>query len=229
VGPSLYPNDAQLLKVRALACDEVMKTAKEQHHGGDLQGSLKLAKLAHELDPSDEEANRHLIEYQADVDKTSQLAPPDTSSAPPNGKPGATVDLSPASAHVGQAVSFVGHVIAPAAGAKPRIDGAEFVLTAPGFPAAHVPALLEASGALDANYTFKRPGKYTVTFDARVGGTAVSATRTIEIAGAGAPLPVAPVPGASGSSGQATPAQSAAPATSDTAPAPSATGSGKWL
>jgi hypothetical protein len=222
--------------VRALACDEVMKTAKDEHRTGDLADSLRLVKLAHELDPTDDEANKHLSEYQADFDKSSQLSPAGDTSAS-TAKPGtlgATVDLSPAAARVGQGVSLVAHMTTPAsAGPKPRIDGAEFVVTAPGYAAVHVPALLEPSGALDATYTWKRAGKYTVTFDARVGGAAVTSSRAIDIAAPNAPLaPVAPGPAASGVAPAvptATATASAPPVAPDPPPVPSATGSGKWL
>jgi hypothetical protein len=228
-GLAAYPNDPQLLKVRAVACDEVMKIAKEEHHGGDAGDSLRLVKLAHELDPTDDDANKHLAEYQADFDKASSLAPAPEPSATPPGKLGATVDLAPAAARVGQSVSLVAHVTAPAP--RGRIDGAEFAITAPGFAAAHVPALLQPSGILDASYAFKRAGKYTVTFSARVGGSPVASSRTIDVAGANAPLPLAPpTASAAASAGPPTTATvpSAAPAASEN-PSPSATSSSKWL
>ncbi len=79
-----WPNDLELLRIRALACDEIIRVAREAYHAGDLANALHLMKLAHELDPSDDDAARLSGEWQTELDhgsSTMALAPVDGGAA----------------------------------------------------------------------------------------------------------------------------------------------------
>jgi serine/threonine-protein kinase len=64
-GLSRWPHDLNLLRIRALACDDLVRIARTTRQGGDAAEALRLAKLAHDLDPSDADASALVAECEA--------------------------------------------------------------------------------------------------------------------------------------------------------------------
>ena len=129
----------------------------------------------------------------------------------------AAVESSLAHPKVGQPVTFTAKVSLPAGPVRP-IEEPRFVINGPGLtPDTKLGAIPQPGALYATNFAGSLPGKYEVTFDARVDGLAVRATKAFVIEG-GAPAPsssaVPPLP---------------PPSTSTAPPVPSTVPSGKWL
>jgi hypothetical protein len=228
-----WPREPRLLELRGRATDELVKEAVGRKFAGDLPAALHLAKLAAELDPSDTTAQHLVEEYERDARKATA----EPSSSPPKPTPqgampprASTARLPPLPAgtsrvvlepsvprpKVGQSVTFTARVAAPPA-AGHGLDDPRFVINGPGLATdTKLGAIPGAGGAYAATFTGFEPGKYEVTFDARLDGAPVRASRVVTLdadpsgPGATQTLPGVPV------------APSASPGTP---PIPS----GKWL
>ena len=210
-----FPNDPQLLSVRELACDEIVKVARAKKNEGDIMEALRLLKLGNQLDPRDEDAQRLLGEYQKELEK-AHLAPPPapqtattgsalgvsphsstsaSASAPvPSAVPPSHTDLvleTPVTVRVGLGADFMGHIlVVPSNAARPRVDGATFVVVGPGLGGGtHLPAASDEAGAFRAHYVFSAPGHYEVAFALKANGMGLRASRSVTVVAAEAPAP----------------------------------------
>jgi eukaryotic-like serine/threonine-protein kinase len=219
-GLARWPHDPQLLRLRALASGDVVKTARARRDEGKLGDALRLAKLAYQLDPSDELAQKLAAELESMVQAPPvDSVPPLASAHGPGGAIAvaaalrATLDASNAKPGVGDPVAFAAHIIGPAAGNRAKIEGAAFWISGPGLAGGtQLEAADDGSGAFHASFEFTQSGRFEVSFGARADGAPVHATRTIQVSQAGnAP---SPPPLATSSSGP---------------PSPSPASSAKWL
>ena len=231
-----FPNDPQVLHIREVACDEIVKVARKRKSDSDLTEALRLVKLAHELDPSDDDANTLARMYQMDVDEGSSIAPLGGADGAlsPSGRAAiiatsfsATIDVSTASPRAGQQVELVAHIgTIPPGAARPNVSGATFVIAG-----THVVANADESGVFRAPYTFNQPGKVTVEFQAKANAASVRASRTVTVVAAPAPPePAQPLPPPQPPpSATATATASATESPALVPPQPSATSTAKWL
>lgn len=226
-GLSRWANEPQLLRIRALACNDLVKAARSRRDEGSVGEALRLAKLAYQLDPSDDVAQRLAAEMEAQAQ-----APPPSDSVPPLASAGApapalaapmaaraTIDASNAKPGSGQPVDFSARVVGGSAAApRPKVDGATFRIAGPGIaPGTKLDAVDDGSGLWRATFTFLQGGRFEVTFAARADGAPVRAVRVVQVGQAGSDTepksrPSAPPPPAPGSG-----------------EAPAAASSAKWL
>ena len=227
-GLSKWPREQRLIEVRARATDELVKQAVGRKFAGDLPSALHMARLAKELDPTDTTA-QHLVDEYERASKSSPSSgssstpssggassvavppppPPHGGSAhgPPGGAPKVTLDASSQRPKVGQPVTFTAKV-AGASGPAKSIDDPRFAINGPGLATdTKLGAIPGSGGSFAATFAGFEPGKYDITFDAKVDGTAVHATKTVTLEG-DAPH---------------------APASASAPTLPSAVPSGKWL
>ena len=226
-GLAMWPNDQELLRVRELACDDLVRAARTKHVAGDLAEATRLAKLARDLDRSDGDAATLATQYERELESAASMDPliaidaglsslgsargaPGTSAAK---SVGALLDVSTARAKVGQSVDFTARIIVQPLGAtRPSVDGAFFVVTGPGLGTGiRIPAKGDDAGVFRAGYVIGHAGRFDVAFQARANGAPLRAARAIQ-AGDAPPQPL-PAPTASG----------------DPPPAPAPTTSAKWL
>jgi serine/threonine-protein kinase len=223
-GLQRWPNDRKLVDVRVRAASELTSQAIAHRAAGDVLEALKLARVAHELDPLDASTKRLLDQYEAELASFSPsaaptLAPPRTGSpgpvsksAPPGPAPSPTrsstpapppqsdykvlVDVSGATPKLGQTVELTARV-APNKGA---FEEPSFTIAGPGVPGGvRMPAQSPSPGVFKASYAFLEAGRFEVVFSARESGRAISARRAVT-AGSVAPSPTpAPGPTPSGS------------------------------
>jgi serine/threonine-protein kinase len=219
-GLKKFPNDRKLIDVRVRASQALTSQAIVQRTAGDVLEALRLARLAHELDPNDASTKRLVEQYESELATFSPSAAPTLFTPPhstkplpgvgPNpvakAEPKALVDVSPAP-KVGQTVELSAR-ISPNKG-----DFADpgFTVSGPGVPGGvRVPATASGPGLFKSTYVFNEPGKFDVAFAAQLDGKAINAKRTVAAAGAGAPAPQ--------------PAPQPAPT-----PTPQPSGSVKWM
>jgi len=205
-GLARFPGDRRLLSLRAHATDELVKEAVGRSFGGDLAAALHLARLAKELDPTDTTA-QHLVEEYEHAAKSGGTEPSSTPASPiptvttpphgshpaPPASPHVVVDASLPHPKTGQPITFTAKV--SAAQGNPRsVDDPRFVINGPGLSSdTKLGALPGPGGVYTATFTGFDPGKYDVTFDAKVDGMVVRATRSIVVEGpGGAPQPSSP-------------------------------------
>jgi serine/threonine-protein kinase len=224
-----WPNDRRLLDVRVRAANELTSQAIAQRSAGDILEALRLAKVAHDLDPRDPSAKRLVEQYEAEVAAFSPSAAPTlanpterppTPNAAPKPAPGpapvptrstalvpridykALVDVSAATPRLGQTVELTARV----APNKGDFDAPGFTIAGPGVPGGvRMPAQNPAPGVFKASYAFLEPGRFEITFTTQESGKPISAKRAVT---AGEPAP-APTP--------------------TTPPSPNPTGSVKWM
>jgi hypothetical protein len=218
-----WPNDRKLLDVRVRSANELTSQALAQRSAGDVLEALRLAKVAHDLDPNDPSAKRLVEQYEGELAAFSPSAaptlvkppePPPTS-APSSAKPPPSVqvahidykallDASTATPRLGQTVEFTAR-IAPNKG---DFNDPAFTIVGPGIPSGvRMPAQAASPGIFKASYAFLEPGKFDVTFSTQEGARPINAKRAIT---ASNPPPL-PSP---------TPSQT---------PSPTPTGSVKWM
>lgn len=218
-----WPNDRRLLDVRVRAASELTSQAIAQRSAGDVVEALKLAKLAHELDPHDASTKRLVEQYEAELASFSPSAaptlvvkpPPATPTSPtrptpkppgppppgppPPGPPPVAVEykvlleLSQSAPRLGQTVDFIARV----APAKADLGDPSFLVAGPGSPGVRLPAQAAGPGTFKASYAFLESGKFDVTFTAQADAKPLAAKRSLT-AGSPAPAPV-PTPSTTGS------------------------------
>jgi hypothetical protein len=207
-----WPAERRLLDIRTRAASELTSQATTQRSSGDVLEALKLAKAAHDLDPSDPSAKRLVDQYEAELASFSPSAAPTLArpaDRPPvpsgNGRPNivvpgphaqykALVDVSQPTPRLGQPVDFIARV----APAKAEFDQPGFVVAGPGVPGGiRVPATVTGPGLFKASYAFLEPGRFEITFSTQADGKPISAKRSINAATSpppGPPPPTAPSP-----------------------------------
>jgi serine/threonine-protein kinase len=220
-GLARWPHAPQLLRLRALAAGDIVKTARAKRDEGSLSEALRLAKLAYQLDPSDELAQKLAAQLETEVQSPPlDSVPPLANARASSGVGGAvassaaaahtTLDASNAKPNVGDTVDFVAHV----AGGRAKLEAPAFRVSGVGLGAgSDLEAIEDGPGAFHASFTFPRAGRFEVSFVVRADGAPLRATRVIQVSPPAATPPSAP-PLAASSSGPA-------------APAP--TSSAKWL
>jgi hypothetical protein len=233
-GLKKWPNDHRLLDIRMRAASELVSQATAQRSAGDIVEALRLARAAHDLDPTDPSAKRLVDQYDA------ELAAFTTPTAPPLVKPavapsGAGKPVGPAglpsapapsaSAAAAFKVILEANVVTPRLGqtveltarvapTKGNFDGASFLITGPGLGGgATMPAQSPSPGVFKASYAFLEAGRFEVTFTTQADGKPLKAARSLTAGEAPAPpTPKLPDPG---------------PKPTPAGPAP--TGSVKWM
>jgi hypothetical protein len=230
-GLTKWPRDARLREVREIAADEVVHEAVGQQIANHLDRALALARLAHDLDPTDTTAENLVERYEAERAK-AQAAPTPSGKPAPSASAGAGHPLpgtnthvappapgglllhaalvaTPAKPRIGQQVDLVAKVTTLAGTApKGAAEEPHFQIVGPGGFTSQLPAIVESSGSYRASFAFLEAGTYQVVFTAKVDGAPVKAMRQLVAGDATAPPPGTP---------------SAAP--SETPPVPSA----KWM
>ncbi len=215
-----WPHEPRLLEVRERAADELVTLARVERNPPE---SLRIAKIASDLDPSDPSAKRLVEELEAEIGKLAPEAPTvaPLSSKPPQQQGGpaptaqttTTVDVSPDKPRVGQTVTFVARV----SPAKARVTDASFVVQGSTLAAAKMPAT-GANGIYRGGFAFLEAGTFQVVFTANVDGVPTKSERTVTSQGTLVPgLPPTTPPTAP-----------TTPPTAPTAPAPSSSSS-RWL
>jgi hypothetical protein len=213
---SRWPNDPQLLRLRTLACDDVVKAARVKRDKGDAGEALRLARLAYELDPSDDQAQRLVAELEAQAQAPpADLVPPlasarttpSTAASPAPGPTRLAIDVSIASPTAGQSVDISARITAAPGGAPPKVDSETFRVSGPGVaPGTKLEAAEEGSGVFRTTFAFARPGRFEVAFSAHVDGATVRTSRTVAV---GPPPAPAPLPASTGESAPPSPEPSA--------------------
>jgi serine/threonine-protein kinase len=225
-GLKRFPTSHRLLDVRMRAANELVAQAMTQRSAGDIVEALRLARMAHELDPNDASA-KHLIEqYEAELAAFTAPSAPTLGKppvpAPPAGKPvpgpAATPAASATTAYriilessagqprLGQTVELTARVAPP----KGTFENPLFTITGPGLGGGVVmPGQSAAPGVWKASHAFAEAGRFEVAFTIQTEGKALRAARSL-VSGDPAPAPKPPDP-----------------APKPTAPAPAA--SVKWM
>jgi serine/threonine protein kinase len=221
-----WPGSRRLIDVRSRAASALVTKAQAQRSSGDVADALSLARLAHELDPSDASAKRLVDQYEAEMQAFATPSAPPLERPPPTPAPPAPLGNAgkptPAAAPAAQAgykvlleigLPHAGGTDLTARVAPPKgaFDQPTFVITGPGVTAgARVPASSPVAGVFRATFAFPEAGAYDVVFTTQVDGKVLRATRVL----------------ATGKPATPRPPETAAP-TPSTTPAPSA--SVKWM
>ena len=192
-GLAQAPNQPQLLRIRTLACSDIAKAARAKRDEGNVGEALRLAKLAYQLDPSDDVAQKLAaeMESQAQAPPTDSV-PPLASARTPAGPmmaaslaARATLDASNPKPGVGQPVDFSARVLGAAGAARAKVEGATFRVAGLGIaPGTKLDAVEDGSGVWRTTFTFMQGGRFEVTFGARADGAPVRAVRVVQVAGA---------------------------------------------
>ncbi len=201
-GLSKYPHDPRLIQIRSEATSEIVKDAIGQKYLGHMDQAEHLAKLAHELDPTDATAERLAAEYAADVDAAADAgAALDAGAATTSHHPTAptvsthaTVVAPPATGARGTLELLPGKptVLVPVAitiklevgGAAPKAlpEAAALAVSGPDVPAGTlIPILADSPSIVRGALTFNEPGKFELVFTAKVDGYALKITRVVVI------------------------------------------------
>jgi serine/threonine protein kinase len=218
-GLARWPKDARLLDIRERAADELVKEAVGRKFEGDLVEALHLARLANQLDPTDTTAQHLVEEYEADNAPPSTPTPPLTvdAAAPPRAtsthpsNPGppqsatakVTIDALPARPRIGQPVAFSAKVLTASGSVPKALEDVHFKLNGPGLAAdTRLTPVPDVPGTYRAAFTFFEPGKYELTFEARVDGVLIRTQRQVMAGDDGSPgvgnQPLPPPPAPSG-------------------------------
>jgi serine/threonine-protein kinase len=207
-GLSRWPSEPQLLRIRTLACNDIVKAVRSKRDEGDIGEALRLAKLAYQLDPSDDLAQK----LSAEMEALSQ-APPPPDSVPPlasvRAAPApvtaaplaarATLDASNPKPGVGQPVDFSARIVSAAVGARSKVEGASFRISGPGIASGtQLDAVDDGSGVFRTSFAFLQAGRFEVSFGARADGAAIRAVRAVQVVAAGEPKAPPPLPASTG-------------------------------
>jgi hypothetical protein len=174
-GLKQWPDDTDLAKIQSDAAREIVTRAMAARSGGDVAGAHALAKIAHDLDPSDATARLLLAQYDDEL-----VAPVDGGTL---SGPRVTLDLPAGKAHVGSKVDFDARITMGGPSRQNHVTGAQFVVVGPGLPGdgTRIPAL--GTGPYHALFSPPSAGSYDVQFEANVEGATVCADRTLIVVG----------------------------------------------
>jgi serine/threonine protein kinase len=206
-----WPNNGELLGVRTLACDDIVRAARAKHDSGDVNQALDLARIAVRVDPSSRDANALVALWSREPEPppaaaTDSSVPPlaaahptpgvTFAAAPPVTSVRVALDASSVRPAVGQAVNFVARVLgAP----RTKLDDPHFRVAGPGVATGtEVPAAVGDDTAVPrGTFTFVQAGRFEVSFSARVGVDPVFAVRSVVVSDPSRPPmlpPAAPPP-----------------------------------
>jgi serine/threonine-protein kinase len=191
-GLARWPHEPQFLRVRALACNEVVKAARARRDEGELGDALHLAKLAYQFDPSDDAAQKLAAELEAQAQSPPDDFVPPLASAPVHAFAGAplgpangrvSLETSNPKPAVGQGVDFSAHMAGATSGSRVRVEGPSFHVSGPGVaPATALETVDDGAGGYRTTMTFLQPGRFELSFGGRADGAAVRATRIVQVA-----------------------------------------------
>ena len=190
-----WPHEPRIVQLRARASDELVKRAVGMRLGGDNTGALHFATLASELDPTDETTKSLVREYQAELGADAGLAsisdagvaPLATNRPTPAGGPHATLDASPSKPKLGQSVEFTARALTASGGAPKSVQDPAFILAGPGIAAGTKLNAMGEGTTYRGGFSFLEPGKYEITFTARVDGSVVHSARSVIVEGQDGP------------------------------------------
>ncbi len=194
-GLATWPKEPRLLHLRKESSEEILKRAIRAKSDGDLHAALHWARLASELDPSDEAARALAHEYEAEAVPATPdaaallfLADAGTSAltAPPTARPAAALprialDANPTKPRLGQSVELTAKVTT-ASGAVPReVADAHFAVAGPGMGSGARLAAMTEGNVFHGGFTFLERGKFEISFSAKVDGAQVRTTRVVVV------------------------------------------------
>ncbi len=195
-GLAKYPSDLRLLEIRAQATDELVKDAVAQKYLGHMDQASRLAQLAHELDPTDVTAEKLAAEYNqqpiaitdagVNAARDAQAGTVHTGGAgtivaPPTGAH-ATIDLAPGKALVMAPVTITVHLTVGNGPPKALAESASLTVTGPNVPPGTlIPILAEGPATIRGAISFLEPGKFELTFNAKVDGATVKVSRVVVV------------------------------------------------
>ncbi len=192
-GLAKYPRDTRLLEIRAETTDALVKDAVSEKYLGHFDQAARLAHLAHELDPTDVAAERLAAEYDqtpqavvdagASHDAQAQLVHTGggTVVAPPAGVKG-TIELTPVRPRVMLPVTITVHITEGTGVPKGAPEQEVLGITGPDVPpGTMIPILADGTATVRGAVMFNEPGKFELTFTAKVDGNALKVTRTVII------------------------------------------------
>ncbi len=226
-GLARWPNDPQLLRIRTLACGDIIKAAQAKRDDGDLGEGLRLARLAYGLDPSDGQAQRLVAELETQMQSPStesvpplaSIRPQPSAPAAPTSGPRVIMELSSTKPAVGQPIDISARVERQANAPRAKLDGATFRVAGPGLAAgAQLDAATDGSGVYRTSFAFPRTGRFEVTFDARADGAPMRSVHAVIVGDAKPPA-----------SPPSSPSSASSPAPATPAPLPPPFSSAKWL
>jgi hypothetical protein len=201
-GLAKFPHDTRLLEVRAQATDELVKDAVAEKYLGHMDRASHFAQLAHELDPTDVAAERLSAEY-ADVPQAVMDAgvahDAQVSTHPPSNVgttvgsltgPHGSIDLTPGKPVIGAPVTITVRILVGTAPPKALPDSEVLTVTGPNVvPGTMIPILADGPSIVRGAISFLEPGKFELTFTAKVDGTPVKITKLVVIDAPGAQPP----------------------------------------
>jgi hypothetical protein len=193
-GLAKYPRDRRLLEIRAQATDELVKDAVTEKYLTHFDQAARLAQLAHELDPTDVAAERLAAEYgqtplaQADAGAAHDVQPQLVHTAGGGGTAAlvtgthGTIELTPAKPHVNVPVTITVHITVGTGAPKGLPEGEVLGITGPDVPpGTMIPILADGPSTVRGAVMFNEPGKFDLTFTAKVDGNALKLTRSVII------------------------------------------------
>jgi eukaryotic-like serine/threonine-protein kinase len=218
-GLKKWPNHHRLLDIRMRAANELVSQAMTQRASGDIMEALRLARVAHDLDPNDASAKRLVEQYETEVASFTTPTAPPLGKTPPalpltaTGKgpagpvvppsasggtgPAAPVaykvilDASVGQPRLGQTVEFTAR-LAPAKG---NFESPVFAISGPGLGAGvTMPAQSPSPGVFKASYVFMEPGHFDVAFSTLADGKPLRAGRSLTAGESPKPPPPDPAP-----------------------------------
>ncbi|HEX7663062.1 MAG TPA: hypothetical protein VF407_01050, partial [Polyangiaceae bacterium] len=193
-----WPHEPRIVQLRARASADLVKKAVGLRIAGNLPEAMHLVRVASELDPTDE-TTRKLEERWTEaakdagslvpLDSGSMIAPLQTSRPQPAlpGAPRAVLEATPAKPKLGQSVEFTAKTTSASGGAPKTVEDAAFILAGPGIGAGTKLAAMGDGATFRGGFSFLEPGKYEITFTAKVDGAQVKSARTVQVEGGSAP------------------------------------------
>ncbi len=201
-GLAKYPRDPRLLEIRAESTDELVKDAVAEKYLGHMDQAAHLAKLAHQLDPTDVAAEHLAAEYgqssdaiadagvattrdaQASTVHTSTTTNTGTagSVAVPQGGTRAAIDVAPNKPGVLAPVTITIHLTVNGAAPKALPDAISLVVSGPDVPPGTlIPIIADSPATVRGALSFMVPGKFELVFNGKVDGTVVKTSRIIVV------------------------------------------------
>ncbi len=188
-GLSRWPNEPQLLRIRSLACNDIVKAARAKRDEGNFGEALHIAKLANRFDPSDDAAQKLAGELESQsIDAPVDSVPPlvgvrsATAALAAASSVGVQIDALRPKANVGQPTVLSAHVTGLSGARGGKVEGASFRVLGPGgSEGVELDAVEDGSGVFRGTFTFAKEGRYEVTFGGRVNGAPVRAARSFVV------------------------------------------------
>ncbi len=200
-GLAKYPHDPRLLEIRAESTDELVKDAVAEKYLGHLDQAAHLAKLAHQLDPTDVAAEHLAAEYAQSSDAAADAGvatpirdagnahtpnPTNTTTSgtvvAPQGGTRASIDVAPNKPSALAPVTITIHLSVNGAAPKTLPDAISLVVSGPDVPPGTlIPIVADSPASVRGALSFMVPGKFELVFNGKVDGTMVKATRIVVV------------------------------------------------